>query len=169
MADLDLAELRRLLAEATPGPWRVAHVPDDRDPAEYLAELLSYGSGRCWGLAVPIDDATDINDEAKFPSITGNGPTSEQNARLIAAAVNALPALLDRLEAAESAEADRFRQAYVIWDLWCRQAHDYVKRHEAGRVGEDLFTVVLRDAETFRARVQKLEQILNDLDWRPDE
>ncbi len=85
-------DLRALLAKATPGPWdadgwtgtvRGAGV---QFTGEHDAVWAKDESGE-WTLICP----TGLRDE----------PQSNENAQLIVAAVNALPALLDRLEAAE--------------------------------------------------------------------
>lgn len=68
----DIKNLRALLAAATPGPWDV----------ETQTENLSM----LWGGAIRYDE--HVCSEL-----------SEQDASLIAAAVNALPALLDEVEA----------------------------------------------------------------------
>jgi hypothetical protein len=73
------AELRRLLEQATPGPWKV-------DVAQNGAWLLTDEFGNT--LAVFPDDPGTISGQS--------------NLRAIVAAVNALPQLLDRLEKQEA-------------------------------------------------------------------
>jgi hypothetical protein len=82
VTSLDIPALRRLLAEATPGPWVPVHHPGE-DPLEWL---VMFPDG---------EDASVLN---------------EANAALIAALVNAAPALLDRVEAA-GIDAAGFRTA----------------------------------------------------------
>jgi len=95
-----IARLRELLAKATPGPWFIGHNPDGRDPMAYIGEAYSYGPpGRVHLVCVPIPGKS-LDDEALFTAVTGNGPTSEANAALVADAVTALPAILDALDAA---------------------------------------------------------------------
>lgn len=95
------ARLRSLEAKATPGPWYRGHNPDHCEPVAYFREAYAYGPpGRVHLVCVPFNDKP-LNDEALFTAITGNGPTSEANAALIAEARNLLPALLDALDAAE--------------------------------------------------------------------
>jgi hypothetical protein len=74
-----IAELRKLLAEATPGPWEIASTP----------KICKSGKGV---LAVIPTTATDGVMEWCA------------NKQLIAAAVNALPSLLSDLEAAQNRE-----------------------------------------------------------------
>lgn len=96
-------ELRALLAKATPGPWDV--------------RMGEYVIPKCHAER-PIGGATDpIIDRDKYAQhichVSPNHrhrPDYEQRANrdLIVAAVNALPELLDRVEAAE-ADAARYR------------------------------------------------------------
>ena len=71
-----MTELRRLLSEGTPGPWAAG--------AETVQDSDHCAVASCW-----LTHEGDHKDR------------SEQNARLIVAAINALPALLDVVEAAE--------------------------------------------------------------------
>ena len=81
----DRTELRRLLDEATPGPWALY----DGWLHEGRAHVARIGNAAGNGIGAP---ATDMAGEiADF--------------ELIAAAVNALPGLLDQLDAAEAALA----------------------------------------------------------------
>lgn len=117
-----LSELERLHAEATPGPWTPGHNPDDREPMSYIAEAYQYGPpGRVHLVCVPAGDA-DINDEALFTAITGNGPTSEANAALIAAARSHLPKLLAAARFCEvvaeigiNGDLDRLSSAFLAY------------------------------------------------------
>lgn len=76
MTDI-IQELRGLIAEATPGPW------------ECDGAVLEYEGARFGEVAYVIGKAGQ-----QFPA-------KAANAALIVAAINHLPALLDRLEAAE--------------------------------------------------------------------
>ena len=87
-------ELEKLLAEATPGPWRVS---PQRSTATEGGQPSPYN-----GFLKMTSDSWDGSD---------NG-SSEANAALICAAVNALPELL--------AERDRLREALVQADLKIR-------------------------------------------------
>lgn len=80
MADIDIDELRKLLAAATPGPWVLNNIV----------------------VSAYICRSTDGH---AFESILGL-----TNAELIVAVVNALPELLDRLERYERALRDAKRE-----------------------------------------------------------
>lgn len=83
---LDVKALRALLAAATPGPWRVYTETGDR----------------AFGTLYVLDPTTKPNDGCAIASdiCDPDGRSSHENAALIAAAVNALPALLDLAEGA---------------------------------------------------------------------
>jgi len=84
---MNTTELRRLLSQATPGPWEVL-----RDNPE------------CHLLAVLMEEEED----GETPSYVALADVETRtNAALIAAAVNALPALIAAVEAAE-----HWRNAY---------------------------------------------------------
>lgn len=91
----DTAELKRLLAEGTPGPIRLM----DGDPL-----------------------SVDFHAAVYAPKMTGATPVTQlaANAALIVAAVNTLPELLARIETLEAAERDAkfFRSLCVKADLW---------------------------------------------------
>lgn len=92
----DLDALERLLEAATPGPWKVC--PDERDddvPEDERMLLVCCGPG----------------DEHAGPVCTD--PLTEADARLIAAARNALPALL-----ATARRQRRYKQALEQF-AWC--------------------------------------------------
>ena len=98
---IDVAGLRGLVAKATPGPWDVwRERTDTRDDA--VAELTAQvESAELFAGAVFL-----LNADGKCPALTGCGPTSEANAALIVAAVNALPALLEAAEANAGLEGE---------------------------------------------------------------
>ena len=81
----DRTELRRLLDEATPGPWALydGWLHEGR---AYVARIGNAAGNGIWASA--IDMAGEVADF-----------------ELIVAAVNALPSLLDQLDAAEAALA----------------------------------------------------------------
>ena len=98
-----LAELRRLLEEATPGPWHAW----DRGIGYEVHTEAEHNPIHC----------VSLNSEFRE---TFRGP----DARLIAAAVNALPALLDA-----AAERDRLAEAVervrALATEWATQPNDY--------------------------------------------
>lgn len=75
-------ELRELLEKATPGPWAVRY--------DYVVQAPSFDDGRL----VPVAQPYGVNSD---------GTDLFANARLIAAARNALPALLDEIDALRAA------------------------------------------------------------------
>jgi hypothetical protein len=83
-------ELRRLLSEATPGPWQAEfaslHVGGRLEITEWFVRL----------------DGDDVAIAADIVDPRNDDKPSKANAALIAAAVNALPALLAVVEAAEA-------------------------------------------------------------------
>lgn len=83
----DLAELRRLEAAATPAPWSGSKGLDSGCRVVRPRKAL-YGVDLGWYIATCHVSPSD-------------GDNAAENAALIVAARNALPALLDRLEAAE--------------------------------------------------------------------
>jgi hypothetical protein len=74
----EIVSLRELLAQATPGEWKTTK---GTSPARDVAWL--------------------VYKETRYSLRVVSESDREEDAELIASAVNALPALLDRLEAAE--------------------------------------------------------------------
>ncbi len=99
MADLDLEEIRAMLAAATPGPWQaLSWTAQDHD--ELTRDLSAmFGEG---GLTVHfLWDGQPWNDTDKpalAPAITGNGRKSAENAALIASAPATIAALVAEVE-----------------------------------------------------------------------
>jgi hypothetical protein len=89
-----IAELRRLLAEATPGPWQ-AHADMSSSGKHRRSWLAAEGKPR-------VADTASVNLHRPHHLY----PQDSLNAALIAAAVNALPSLLSDLEAAQKALAE---------------------------------------------------------------
>lgn len=84
--------------EHTPGPLRLGIWPADWDHVEAFRENLKYGSGAVWMVIAPehphsIGGLDDNPTHAVTTAITGNGPASEANAKLYAAAPELLKAL----------------------------------------------------------------------------
>jgi hypothetical protein len=106
-----VARLRELLAKATPGPWSI-YEHSARDLNAVMEELFYQAS--------QTEDRQDklwlLNADGKCPGLTGCGPTSAANAALITEAVNALPALLNQIEAMRSAleAADRIIENTIV-------------------------------------------------------
>jgi hypothetical protein len=107
LTDEQIANLDRLEREATPGPWPlgVSETTSPEEVAEHLRQnaLMSPGPV-AWLLLHP----NDYNGEAKIQharaaASTGNGPTSEANARFLSAMRAAFRPMLDELRASRSA------------------------------------------------------------------
>jgi hypothetical protein len=92
----DTNELRKLLSAATPGPWAVSY----GDESWVVVRTKPDGTPDLWARRTVFDDGSAAGEYS--PSC--KGPTRD----LIVAAVNALPALLDELDAAR-AEVERLR------------------------------------------------------------
>jgi len=119
-----LAELRRLLDAATPGPWMVDDEGDD--------------------VAVIVDEG----DEFSFIQIAADlhqGDDGLTDARLIAAAVNALPALLDAA-AERDALAAKVERVRVFAEQMVSDCDDgYADGYELRPYAGELLTIL--DAE----------------------
>ena len=93
--DDPIAELRRLEADATPGPW-VATSDDDHERNDVVTcSQVAYVHNKHVSMYVFTEAAADPY----------RSDTPWADAQLIATARNALPALLDRLERAEAVVA----------------------------------------------------------------
>ena len=99
MNELNIAELRELYKKATTGPWTT----------------LNSAPNRFWV----------IDGENSHVAVTGCNEYGISNAALIVAAVNALPALLDRIEkleaiekAAEKVTSPHSGSADIRWDWY---------------------------------------------------
>lgn len=95
---MTIAELRALLARATPGPW---HLCDDGETSK-CADESGLTTAHTKGCHAP------------------HRKNAAAHAALIAAAINALPALLDAVEAAQrwmrTENADEEREAVAAFD-----------------------------------------------------
>lgn len=92
-----LAELRELLAKATPGPW-------DEDDGNIFSRPLSNERHAIIMRRIQGEDIPHPDGDEPMGYVASTGqvqPNFENDAALIPAAVNALPALLDVAAAAE--------------------------------------------------------------------
>jgi hypothetical protein len=109
LTDEELARLDELEKAATAGEWKpkAERYPNYRELWHAFDPVLARGGLDLYWLEVAGE---------KFPAVTGNGPTSEANAALIAAARNALPSLLAELrqlrEVAELVSKGRCCEGY---------------------------------------------------------
>ena len=99
MTQSDIYALRALIEKATPGEWwwyQSEHLPIPEPAGTYGPKFNGVGVGEA---------KDDPDADYKVTAFTGNGPTSESNARLIVALRNAAPALLDAAEQNERLKA----------------------------------------------------------------
>lgn len=109
MTDEDLKALKALEAKATPGPW--AYRPERYDDWGYIRAprlVTEPGLPGCF-VAVCREGRTYTSEELDDCRRNGVDPCGD-NAKLIAAARNALPYLISDLEAARG-EVERLRAA----------------------------------------------------------
>jgi hypothetical protein len=136
----EIARLRELLAKATPGPWGMYNgYGPCKDGLTRCASIGRMEGHRETVLVSPLDSADLAAKHEDF--------------ELIASAVNALPALLDRLEAAER-ERDLLRLKARAMDrmvTWCSDCRDKVAREPCQRCR----------AQAAERRVAELEGKLN--------
>ncbi len=103
--------VRALLDAASDPPARLAQMDPEQDPAEHFAGCLSHGSGPVWGVLLPEHDESvggweDRPEHGVIACWTGNGPRSEANARLYAAAPLLARALLNAWDQADELAED---------------------------------------------------------------
>jgi hypothetical protein len=112
----EIAELRALLEKATPRPWAVR--PDVDRIGRKRGWLCLWNGAR--PVVYPATVETHDGESGEITTWSGV-QISPDDAALIVAAVNALPALLTRVEAAESAlaasraECERLRGLIVAY------------------------------------------------------
>lgn len=125
----DIVALRELLAKATPGPYKRTSPGVDCWP----------GCAPSWRDRRVIQDHLKGDKHARVVADTMRAP----DAALIVAAVNALPALLDRIEQLER-ERDAAQGDAERYRLWRRRA---VADDEPFMWGEDLDQLPTTEAE----------------------
>lgn len=97
-ADL-IAEVDALLAAATPGPWHAAIPPEDAGTrSDYVRETFTDPDGPASGCHTVWIPSTRRDGKIVIVGYTGDGPTSERNAALIARAPGLLAELRDALQ-----------------------------------------------------------------------
>lgn len=107
-------EIEERLKEATPGPWNDQEClfpgkPESEFDAgkegmkQYMASNIDKGNDR-WFVVHPANQ--NVREEHVITCTTGNGPTSEANARLIARTPSDLRYLLDRIAELEQCKPD---------------------------------------------------------------
>ena len=137
----------------TPGPWNAAaweHDSLDHLCAEHEQALRNADSAEhattlhgCW---VEHKERGFL-----FPAMTGNGPTSEVNARLIALA----PQLAEALQAAYEREGEALRREKVLMDaieaVW-EMSYDDRLTHDSAAMDNLAKILNERDDAAYRAR-----------------
>lgn len=106
--DDELAAIEARAKAASQGTTGVGVAARDDDAAEWFAEKLSHGKGDIF--CVYLGDAA----EGVVTAITGNGPTSEANAKFYKHAHADIPRLLERTKQAESALAAERAQSAAL-------------------------------------------------------
>lgn len=102
---VDIEALRALMERATAGPWDIW-----REPIKDIQDAIDEAMVQVQATDPIIDAMVMLNAGGKCPAMTGCGPTSDANAELIVAAINALPSLLTELEVLQ-AERGRMVEA----------------------------------------------------------
>lgn len=132
---------------ATEGPWNPAIAPAETStetPAEYLANALC-GAGPLWVTWCAND--TDDGFDHLIPVVTGDGPTSEINARFIAAARSETPWLAARLlEALDENERLHDETVDILLPLVTYLCDHHSERY-GGRHCVDVALELLREYE----------------------
>jgi hypothetical protein len=105
-----IQELRGLIAKATPGPWEI---DTEQSEGEYGSApdtgtgyddfLIGADIAGKWATLLTTENSTvkEIEEDYDEDHHRAWDAVGEANAKLVIAAINQLPALLDRLEAAE--------------------------------------------------------------------
>jgi len=99
--DADMLKLWREVATASTPNLGKGLFRDDTHAgqlAQFKETIEKHPEGQCWAVCCPVGDGTPIEDEALFAAITGNGPTSEANARFFAGARDAFLMAIDEIE-----------------------------------------------------------------------
>jgi hypothetical protein len=86
MTDQDLSLIEQLATAATAGELVVGQADPRYRPIDWMMECLSHGHGKVFCVA-------EDGGEARIMAVTGNGPTSEANARFVSVARKAVLAL----------------------------------------------------------------------------
>jgi hypothetical protein len=167
----DLDKLEALTLAASPGGVLAKFDSTDQaDQIRQFTENLTHGSGEVWGVVVPINGKA-IDDECAYSAITGNGPTSEANAKFYSVArentltliaqVRALTAEL-RIERGMNAMIDSEREAGPPWLADAAEA--LCGKNPDGSVPALNWTQVIQEIKALRVerdRLAPLESSIN--------
>lgn len=143
MTDKELSAICERVEKATPGPWEAGLLGGD--PLEDFRQALAKGVDPEVHLAFL---RLDGDPEPRYVAITGNGPTSEENADFIAHARADVPYLLD--------EVERLRG-------WAEHAIGLYREAEQRRIGAEMLLVGERHTKEreLSAHVQELRAWLS--------
>ena len=146
MTAAEIAELRKLEAAATPGPWGCAR-PDDVD-----------GMEEC---AIAVYTASELAQKEDAPSciaaVNDNWGEYQSNAALIAAARNALPRLLATIEALLA--EDENKQAGFLAMHTALSSIVHMSRAVTRAAAERALAAVQVDNERLRAALETAASI----------
>lgn len=114
---VDIEALRALMERATAGPW--AYRPQEHDDWGFIRTMIATEDG--WHPVVARANDVSVHEDHDAHRAAKTDP-AEGNARLIVAAVNALPSLLTELEALRAergrmVEAARNLLPYLRWTV----------------------------------------------------
>lgn len=130
---MDIDTLKSLCERATKGPvrWTQTEPMTIDEQCEYMAKHLRHGiEGPMNGIGCPSHPKTVLGDNHDRPvhmvemATCGNGPNGENNARMMVAAVNSLPALLKLWEAV----ADGCDALAINDEYGCKDAEKRVRQ-----------------------------------------
>lgn len=125
--EIDVKGLRELESKATPGPWGVySQIVGGTDDVKRELGLLVDGTDGFSGLLPMV---TTYGERSVCPAVSGCGPEGPANAEFIAAARNALPALLDRIEELEREHSPFTREQLELIQAACDECRP---RYEEG-------------------------------------
>lgn len=150
---VDLAELRRLLAEASPLPWseddcNIFSDPLDAQRTAILRRMLD-------GESLPHPDG----DSGRLGFVASTGQerdSSDVDARFICAAANAVPALLDEVERLRS-EVEDYRSGLAAgFGVWTADSHKTLV--ELGQATERHHQEHHQEADRMRAALEWLAE-----------
>jgi hypothetical protein len=99
ITDEELAKWEEVTSAATDGPLALGVFDPDMNPVELIRGNLSHGTGPVWLVWCPghphsVVSDMDYPEHAVTFAMTGNGPTSEENAEFIVLSRTAMPALI---------------------------------------------------------------------------
>lgn len=169
IGSLTIDEMRGIVEAATPGPWESFRMVDDAGVPmtqdgllEYLRESLTKG-----GIDIHFVHCEKPDGPADV-CITGNGPTSVANGRLIALARTAMPELLDALEEASGEEVRLSNMLGTVQAAHMQQGEDLsLARWERDDLQDELDEAhgSLREANLAKNKIKTHLGLCYHSDW----